>query len=60
MLILTRRQGETLRIGDNITLTVTSIKGEQIKLGIDAPLEVNVARLELRESDVPSGLNTKP
>ena len=60
MLILTRRQGEALRIGDNITVTVAGIKGEQVKLGIDAPPEVNVARSELRESGAPAEPKIKP
>jgi carbon storage regulator len=47
MLILSRRPGERLTIGDNITVTVVSINGNQIRLGIDAPREVRVLRDEI-------------
>lgn len=44
MLILTRRVGETLMIGENVILTVLGIKGRQIRIGIDAPKSVPVHR----------------
>jgi carbon storage regulator len=47
MLILSRRPGESLTIGDNITVTVVSINGNQIRLGIDAPRDVRVLRDEI-------------
>ena len=55
MLILTRSNQETLRIGDNITITIIDIKGKQIRFGIDAPKEVAVVREELlkRNNDIP-------
>lgn len=49
MLILTRKVGETLSIGDNIKVTVVDIHGGQVKIGIDAPKEIAVLREELYE-----------
>lgn len=47
MLILTRRIGETLMIGDDVTLTILSVKGRQVRVGINAPKEVAVHREEI-------------
>lgn len=47
MLILTRRIGESLVIGDNVRIRILGIKGRQIRLGIDAPKEVSVHREEI-------------
>ena len=49
MLILTRRMGESLQIGDNVKLTVLSIRGNQVQLGVEAPIEVPVHREEVYE-----------
>lgn len=47
MLILTRKPGETIRINDDISITVMSVQGQQVKLGIAAPEEVSVHREEI-------------
>ena len=47
MLILTRRIGETLMIGDNVTVTVLGVKGNQVRIGVNAPKDVAVHRAEI-------------
>lgn len=47
MLILTRRVGESIRIDDNVTITVLGVKGSQVRIGVDAPREVQVHREEI-------------
>ena len=49
MLVLTRRIGETITIGDDIRLTILGIKGNQVRLGIDAPKDIAVHREEIYE-----------
>jgi len=49
MLILTRKLGDNIRIGDKIRITILEIKGGQVKLGIDAPPQVSVHREEIYE-----------
>ncbi len=47
MLILTRRVGETLMIGDEVTVTVLGVKGNQVRIGVNAPKNVAVHREEI-------------
>ena len=49
MLILTRRVGETLIIGDDVKITVLGVRGHQVRIGIDAPRDVTVHREEIYE-----------
>ena len=49
MLILTRRVGETLMIGDDVSVTVLGVKGNQVRIGVNAPKDVTVHREEIFE-----------
>jgi carbon storage regulator len=49
MLVLTRRPGESIVIGDNIVITIIEIKGGQVRVGVDAPRSVDVHRKEIYE-----------
>lgn len=53
MLILTRRIGETLMVGDEITFTVLGVKGNQVRVGINAPPNITIRREELEWLDEP-------
>lgn len=63
MLILTRRVGETLMIGNQVTVTVLGIKGNQVRIGVNAPKDITVHRQEIYErirSDTPQEEVTLP
>ncbi|MGG4037821.1 carbon storage regulator CsrA [Heyndrickxia ginsengihumi] len=47
MLILTRKKGESIQIGDDIEITIAAIQGEQVKIGINAPKHIEIHRKEI-------------
>lgn len=53
MLILTRKKNETIHIGDEITITVVRVSGSKVRIGISAPREMPVLRVELDTEDGP-------
>lgn len=59
MLVLTRRPGQTLTIGDKVTVTVLGIRGSQVRIGISAPSDISVHREEIvvQRSDTGRALN---
>ena len=64
MLILTRRVGETVMIGNEVTVTVLGVKGNQVRIGVNAPKDVSVHREEIyerikREEDGGEGASAK-
>ncbi len=60
MLILTRRVGESLIIGDDVTITVLGVKGNQVRIGVNAPREVAVHREEILNKIQEGGADAKP
>lgn len=59
MLILTRRAGEALKIGDDVTVTVIAVNGNQVRIGIAAPKDVAVHREEIYEKIAAEGKGTR-
>jgi carbon storage regulator len=55
MLVLSRKEGEQLVIGDNIVLTINRISGNRVAIGIDAPRDVRIVRGELKRHEVAAG-----
>ncbi len=60
MLVLSRKEGESLVIGDNITLVISRIAGNRVTIGIEAPKDVKIMRSELSSGDEPMASIVKP
>ena len=62
MLVLTRKENEKIRIGEDIVLTVVRTSGDRVRIGIEAPIDVQVLRSELqtRETEVPTPIAVEP
>ena len=59
MLVLSRKKDEKIVIGDNITLMVIEIRGDKVRLGIEAPNDVSVDRQEVRDAKLRDGVKPK-
>ena len=59
MLILTRKRNESIRIDDDITITVVEIRGDNVRLGVDAPKDVPINRKEVHDAILRDGRRSK-
>lgn len=50
MLVLSRHRNESIQVGDNITITIVEVRGDKVRIGIDAPNDVSVHRMEVYEA----------
>ena len=57
MLVLSRLEGQIIRIGDNIRITIVEVRGDKVRVGIDAPRDVQVMRAELLDQTPEGGSN---
>jgi len=60
MLILTRRPQETIRVGDDVTITVLAVEGSKVRIGINAPRHITVDREEVHERKQREGTSGSP
>ena len=51
MLVLSRKEGEQIKVGDDIVITITQVKGQRARVGIDAPSDVRILRAELEGTE---------
>lgn len=52
MLVLSRRNGQQIQVGDDVTITIVEVCGQTVRIGIEAPRQVNIVRTELRDTEV--------
>jgi carbon storage regulator len=60
MLVLSRKESQRIRLGDQIVITIVKISGDKVRVGIEAPNEVLVLRDELKPRERPEGIDTVP
>lgn len=58
MLVLSRKRNETILIGENVAVTIIDIRGDKVRLGVEAPREISVYRQEVHESIKRNGAKT--
>lgn len=52
MLVLSRRKGQQIQVGPDVTITIVEVCGQTVRIGIEAPVNVNIVRTELRDTEV--------